>query len=173
MTNGHEEIIELHSDIIETPLIFRPMTEADIDQVFELEQQCFPTPWPRKSFEIELQNAFSFCYTLSDGAKIVAYLIYWQVVDEIHIANIAVVDTLRGKGIATWMMKQVLQKARKNGCQVSYLEVRRSNAAAIHIYKKLGFEIVGVRKNYYSEQNEDALLMSCPLRQLNYEMESL
>lgn len=140
----------------------RGMNIRDLDRILELEEKTFPSPWSRAAFLNELlANEFSQSWVALDSQnKIVAYLVAWHIVDEIHIANIAVDPRVRRLGLGEWMMKVLLEEAKERGISIAHLEVRVSNEAAINLYKKLGFEIVGRRKNYYKEEQEDAILMS-------------
>lgn len=143
----------------------RGMTIRDLDRVLQLEEKVFPSPWSREAFLNELlANEFSQAWVAIDSQnKVVAYLIAWHIVDEIHIANIAVDPHVRRQGLAEWMMKVLLDEAKERDISIAHLEVRVTNEAAIRLYKKLGFEIVGRRKNYYKEEQEDAILMSLVL----------
>ena len=152
----------------------RPMRIKDVDTVCKLESDIFPSPWSKNAFETELlTNTFSESWVMEKENHIVAYVIIWKVLDEIHIANIAVSLEYRGRGIAFWIMQKLLNDACHNGATRCDLEVRKSNKAAINLYKKLNFKIVGLRKNYYQSENEDALLMSCELKEQIQKMDIL
>jgi len=141
-------------------LAFRWMTLEDVDAVFELERLAFPTPWPRDAFVNELtinQNA-KYVVALSDG-QVAAYCGMWIVLDEAHITNIAVHPSFRGRKIGERLMRQMMGLAYLLGARSMTLEVRPSNTAARNMYAKLGFAEHGRRKQYYSDNNEDAIIM--------------
>jgi [ribosomal protein S18]-alanine N-acetyltransferase len=141
----------------------RPMLASDIDEVHALEKEIFFTPWSRHSFEVEVQLPFSHSYVVQAKEGIAAYIVAWLVEDELHITNVAVNSAFRRKGLASKMLNHVLDIAIKSKCKQVNLEVRKSNEEAIRIYQKLGFQIIGVRKNYYTAEQEDALVMSLKL----------
>ena len=141
-------------------LEIRSMQWEDIEQVYQLEKKIFISPWSRALFEAELLQQHSYNLVAANENTIVAYTIIWLFVDELHIANLAVKDTWRGCGIATWMMNVIFHIAHENQIKIMHLEVRKSNEPAIKLYKNFGFEIVGCRKNYYEKEKEDAILMS-------------
>ncbi len=145
-------------------LTLRPLMASDLDQICEMERAIFSSPWTRLSFEKEINSRFSHSFVVVDE-KIIAYIITWIIRDELHIANVAVDIDYRRYGIATRLLNFVMEKARKSGCRFVLLEVRKSNRHAIKLYKQLGFKIDGVRKGYYEQQNEDALLMSVEMDQ--------
>jgi len=138
----------------------RPMLWEDIEQVYQLEKRIFAAPWSRASFEAELLNRYSYSLVVTNENVVVGYAVIWIFVDELHIANLAVKENWRGCGIASWLMNIIFSIAHENQIKIMHLEVRKSNEAAINLYKKFGFEIVGCRKNYYEKEKEDAILMS-------------
>ncbi len=146
----------------------RKMEAQDIEQVWQLERSIFPSPWSLESFYLELKNRhISHPYVIEHRQKVVAYMIYWRIGTEIHIANIAVHKSHRRQRLALSMLRYLLKTAMEHPIKNIYLEVRKSNRAAILLYKKLGFQITGIRKNYYQAENEDALLMSCQMENIN------
>ena len=138
------------------------MHEADLDQIMTIETDSFSLPWSRKSFEVELKKEFCFSIVALANTKVVGYLIMWLVADEIHIANIAVHCEWRRQGIAEMLMRIAIQNS--HGFSWMGLEVRRTNRAARALYTKLDFIEVGVRKNYYQVEGEDAILMAKVLK---------
>ncbi len=144
------------------------MSCEDLDAVCRIEKLSFPTPWPRSLFVEELKNPLSHSYTASvekDHRRIVVgYIIYWVVLDEAHIINVAVHPDYRGKGIGKGLVSFVIETCRGLGLERIFLEVRRSNLIARRLYRKLGFEVIGVRKGYYSDTKEDAIVMSLRLK---------
>ncbi len=146
----------------------RPMGEDDLDSVLAIEGGSFETPWTRTHFRDELKNADLSVPRLAlfDG-QVVGYTVTWIIVDECHLANIAVHPDFRGLGIGRVLLEDVLELARDRSCGKVCLEVRRSNKTAIRLYESFGFRVVGVRKNYYHDgflRNEDAILMDLALK---------
>lgn len=144
----------------------RPMTLADLNQVEAIDAVSFPTPWPRDAFLYELKrNRGSLTWVAEwvhpEGeAEVIASIVIWLVLDETHIATLAVKPGFRQRGIANKLLAESLIECAKRGAQRATLEVRASNQAAQKLYQKFGFEVVGLRKNYYKDTNEDALLMT-------------
>jgi ribosomal-protein-alanine N-acetyltransferase len=142
------------------------MTLADLDQVELIDQVSFPTPWPRKAFHYELvENRNALCWVAewidTDQTPIlVASIVIWLVLDEAHIGTLAVRPGYRQRGIAQRLLAQALLESAHSGATHALLEVRVSNHAAQRLYRKFGFTMVGVRKNYYQDTHEDALLMT-------------
>lgn len=146
----------------------RRMQPEDIAEVHTLEEQIFPTPWSLSSYQFEVEkNAASKPWVLEaqdeHGKHVIAgYIVPWLLVDEVHIANIAVAPQFRRLGLARKMLRHSLIKAAQDGAISASLEVRASNNAAQALYRELGFIEVGRRKNYYHNNGEDALLMLLP-----------
>ncbi len=135
----------------------RRLKERDIARLSELEKELFSDPWPERSFRNELKNSkISFSYVLEDDNQIIAYLIAWCYAGEVHIGNIAVDKTFRRRGLAERLLKHLFQEC--GDYEEAFLEVRESNRAAVALYLKMGFEILGVRRSYYSD-GENALIM--------------
>jgi len=139
------------------PYHIRPMENRDIAPITELEKQLFNDPWPQRSFENELKNRkISFSFVLENENRIIAYLISWCYAGELHIGNIAVDNAFRRKGLAQRLLRHIFQVC--DNYKEAFLEVRESNRAAIALYLKLGFEVLAVRRAYYSD-GENALIM--------------
>lgn len=139
---------------------YRPMTFTDMDEICELENLSFTIPWSRESFLHELtRNAFAK-YTVADVNGIArGYCGMWIVLDEAHITNVAVHPDWRGKSLGEGLMCEMMGLARKAGAEKMTLEVRMSNRVARKLYEKLGFHEEGIRKGYYSDNMEDAIIM--------------
>lgn len=137
----------------------RPMQEADLNQVMKIEVVAFPTPWSRQSYEGELVNQFASYYVIETDGKIVAYAGIWCVFEEAHITNVAVAPEYRRQGYGRLLMDKLLERAKEKGSQRVFLEVRPSNLAAINLYRGFGFLPGGVRRGYYTDNQEDALLL--------------
>jgi ribosomal-protein-alanine N-acetyltransferase len=143
------------------PYVLRRMSLMDLDRVYAMEKDIFPTPWPQRAFKEEMLNeSFSIPLVVEHLGKVVGYSVSWIVVDELHIGNVAIVPEHRRRGVSETMLMKLLRMAAKAGLRVAHLEVRRSNHSAIALYQKLGFEVVGIRKGYYDNNKEDALLMT-------------
>jgi [ribosomal protein S18]-alanine N-acetyltransferase len=143
-----------------TPLI-RRMRLEDIPAVHEIDMLSFSLPWPERSFRFELtQNPASRSWIAEVDGKIAAMLVLWFVIDEAHIATIAVHPDFRRQGIGEQILLTALRAVKEEGARRAFLEVRAGNAAALAMYKKYGFEFSGVRPRYYKDNNEDALLMN-------------
>jgi ribosomal-protein-alanine N-acetyltransferase len=141
----------------------QPMYPEDLEQVLAIERVSFPRPWNRSSFLSELDRPPAVCLVLRDGAMIAGYLVFWLIDIEIHMLNIAIRPEMRGKGLGLFLLKYMLDYGRETGAQKVYLEVRPSNLTAQKLYRRAGFVLSGRRKNYYAEEGEDALLMTCML----------
>ncbi len=150
----------------EAPVFIRRMREEDLPEVLAIERICFSNPWSRETFQGEIQNrAISFPLVVihREEKRIVGYVVFWQVGDEAQINNVAVHPDYRGRGYGELAMRYVLERLRENRVHFVSLEVRVSNQPAISLYRKLGFTILGVRKNYYTRPDEDAYVMGLML----------
>jgi ribosomal-protein-alanine N-acetyltransferase len=137
------------------------MTLVDVPTVHEIDLLSFSLPWPERSFRFELtENQISRGWVAEVEGKIAAMLVLWFIVDEAHIATIAVHPDFRRQGIGEQILLHALRAARNEGAQRAFLEVRAGNVAAQAMYQKYGFEVAGVRPGYYKDNNEDALLMN-------------
>lgn len=140
----------------------RPMVMTDVDGVMAVEHDSFLTPWSRSAFEEELaQNRLARYIVAEENGMIVGYAGTWLVINEAHVTNVAVSSQRRREGIGRMLMQKLMELARENGMESMTLEVRVSNAAARHLYDQMGFVAAGIRKNYYSETKEDALILWC------------
>ncbi len=142
------------------PYLIRRMTPEDCEQVYTIEKNTFARPWTLKDFEHEMKEnpAARYLVAESDGV-IIAYAGIWIILDESHITNIAVSKEFRGMGIGKHITGKLLQYASNLGSRYTTLEVRKSNLTAQNLYRSLGFEKVGIRKKYYEDNGEDALIM--------------
>lgn len=142
-----------------TPVI-RKMVEEDIDKLLEIEKLCFATPWTRDSFLHELyENPYAVYYVMELDDKIIGYCGVWLVIDEAHITNIAIVPECRGNKFGNELFSHVLEQAKRSGAIQLSLEVRVSNVVAQKMYRKYGLIPGGIRKRYYTDNQEDALVM--------------
>ena len=144
-----------------TLLIERVSSDEDLDAVASLEAASFINPWTREMLARELsQNELARVYVVRmPGERVAAFCACWIIVDELHINTIAVREDLRRRGLATALMHHVLDDAQHQGASRATLEVRRSNEAAQRLYEALGFRLAGVRPGYYTQPDEDALIL--------------
>ncbi len=146
-------------------LRIRRMQSEDLPQVFELDRNSFSLPWPERSFRFELENnEVSRCWVAellpeSGAPLLVAMIVVWMIADEVHVATLAVSPEYRRQKIAQRLLAHTLIDAYHSGANSSFLEVRRSNQAAITLYQRFGYREVAVRRNYYKDNQEDAILM--------------
>ena len=134
------------------------MKLSDLDEVMELENDLFKSDsWPRSSYEYELkENDLSRMYVEKVDGKIVSYGGLWFLFENMDITTIGTNALYQNQGYGQKMLEHLLKVGKENGCEFAHLEVRVSNQKAINLYKKNGFEVIRVRKGYYSDNNEDA-----------------
>ena len=139
----------------------RLSTSADLDGVLAIEDASFNNPTTRDWYEAELKRPeVCYIYVLrTPECPVAAFCAFWKVEDQIHINNLAVRPELRGQGLASRLLTTVMAESAAMGADSATLEVRRSNAPALHLYAKAGFTEVGVRRNYYTQPVEDALVL--------------
>lgn len=138
----------------------RPMRDADIDQVLEVERQSFSVPWSRQAFEMELRdNDLAYYLVAEDVGRVVGYGGMWLVIDEAHVTNIALLPAYRGRRLGEKLLQALMDVAAAAGARRMTLEVRESNIIAQRLYTRLGFVVQGRRRGYYSDMGEDALVM--------------
>ena len=138
----------------------RLMEERDLDAIMEVEKQCFTVPWSREAFYNELhQNRFAHYLILEEDDNVIGYCGAWLVVDEAHITNIAVLPAYQGRGLGKVLLSSMIEECKLRAIERMTLEVRESNLVAQSLYKKLGFVEGAIRKNYYSDNQEDAIVM--------------
>ncbi len=138
----------------------RPMKSEDIDEVLKIERLCFSTPWSYQAFKSEIEGNHCARYVVAEReGHVIGYGGMWIILDEAHITNVAVHPHYRGKGIGEALMKALINTAAQLKITSMTLEVRVSNKIAQNLYEKLGFMGVGVRKGYYTDNGEDALIM--------------
>lgn len=143
----------------------RRMTPADLTRVAEIDAVSFSLPWPKSSFEYELRNPVSRLWVIeaekSDSSTAIAGMIcMWVIENEGHIATFAILPEYRRMGFGGRLLAHALLEAAGEGVELVYLEVRRGNQAAIALYGEFGFKTTGIRAGYYSDNHEDALMMT-------------
>jgi len=146
---------------------FRRMREADIPRVMEIERAAFSHPWSEDLVRRELSHEFSTVLLATsaraEGETVLGFVVTWLVHDELHVLNVAVAPEARRRGVAGALLDEAEAQAGARGARVAMLEVRRSNAPAIGLYRARGYRDVAVRPRYYAEDGEDALVMDKPL----------
>jgi len=150
-------------DCIQNGQILQTMIPDDLEEVLSVEQSSFQSPWTRNMFIQELSSPIARNLTLwvtTGKSRVLAgYMIFWIVAKEVHLQKIAIRPEFRRRNVATCLMRALMHSAREEQCRTVFLEVRRSNAAAIKLYEKFGLVIKCMRRSYYSEEGEDALTM--------------
>ena len=138
----------------------RPLTTADLPAVVELERQCFPNPWPLSAFRRELADVATSYYTVTiDEGRLVGYLGARVIQDEAHITTLGVDPGCRGRGLAKHLLLDLIDHGLSRGVVRLTLEVRDSNWAARKLYETLGFIDIALRRKYYQDPVEDAVIM--------------
>jgi len=137
----------------------RALRLADLTEVEAIERRAYPTPWSRSMFASELGKPTSVCLGAFEGGQLVGYVVNSRYVDAWHVMNVAVDPDYQGRGIATRLLERLFELTSEDGRDGYTLEVRVSNAVAIQLYEKLGFEARGLRRGYYTDNREDALIM--------------
>lgn len=141
-------------------VIIRQATVDDVDDIYEIERLCFSEPWSRDSMVYELsENPRAFYIAAELDGKVVGYAGLWWIGDEGHITNVAVKPGYRNRHIGNGIIQVLIDFTVQEGIMHHTLEVRRSNDPAINLYKKFGFVVEGIRKEYYANNKEDALIM--------------
>jgi [ribosomal protein S18]-alanine N-acetyltransferase len=141
-------------------LTFRYMELKDIDDVLKVEHESFTAPWSQEAFINELMNnRFAVYLVIEEDDRVIGYCGVWVIVDEAHVTNIAILPEYRGKKLGEALLKKVIEVTKKLGAEKMTLEVRVSNYVAQGLYRKLGFKDGAIRKGYYTDNHEDALVM--------------
>ncbi len=141
------------------PTAARPLTAADLPRVAEIERATFADPWSQRAFEETIARPGVTAYALDDAGRLAGYALCSLAADEGEILNIAVATEARGRGAGLVLMRAMLAGLRAGGARQVFLEVRRSNEAAIALYRRVGFRDLATRRAYYSRPREDALTM--------------
>ena len=137
----------------------RPLEPVDLAAIEVIEQQAYPTPWSRSMFASELAKPTSICLGAFDGADLVGYVINSRYVDAWHVMNVAVDPEFQRRGIASRLLERLFELTADDDGRGYTLEVRVSNKEAIKLYEKHGFDRHGIRRGYYTDNREDALIM--------------
>jgi ribosomal-protein-alanine N-acetyltransferase len=139
------------------------MREGDLRQVLHIERRSFTLPWSAATFRGLLRRRSAALLVAERVDKVLAYAVLWFAADEAELGDLAVLPEARGVGVGRWLLEHAVAEARQRGASQIFLEVRESNVAARHMYERAGFEVVGLRGDYYTEPVEDAVLMMRPL----------
>jgi len=147
---------------MQTAVTIEPLSSpADLDAIVAIERASFTNPWTREMYLAELENhGISYCFLArNERGTVVGFCAFWRVLDDLHINNVAVAPSFRDAGVGTALLREVLREGARLGARRATLEVRRSNEAARRLYERLGFSLAGVRRAYYSNPVEDALVL--------------
>lgn len=149
--------------MLEDGIAFRPMTEADIEQVLKVEYAAYSHPWTRGIFLDGLKSYH--CWLMFDGSQQVGHGVVQLILDEAHLLNLTVKPQSQGQGLGRRLLEHLMQQALSLGARECYLEVRDSNVAAYRLYERYGFNEIGRRRDYYPavDGREDAVVMACTL----------
>ena len=158
--------MEDNTKLIVDDIKIEEMTTEDIDEVFEVEKNCFEDYWSKESFRKELSNEVARYIVAKLNGKIVGYVGIWLILDEGHINNVAVHSDYRGKKIGDKLIKGIVDLCKDNNIASMTLEVRASNKIAQNLYRKYVFKMGGIRKEYYSDNKEDAIIMWNQLKEV-------
>ncbi|MCX5808756.1 MAG: ribosomal protein S18-alanine N-acetyltransferase [Proteobacteria bacterium] len=145
--------------------IIREMREDDLIDILEIENRSFISPWMRRTFEETIESPISTNSVIEINSEILGYIMLYSVEDEAHIMNLAVHPDYRGRGYASKLITRTVSCFVGKNVSEFFLEVREGNINAQRLYTKFGFKGIGKRKRYYTETNEDALLMKLSLHQ--------
>ncbi len=141
----------------------RPMTHDDLDRVAAIEAATFPNPWPLEALAYELEkNPFCASFVVEHAGEVAGYAFVWVIYDQAHLINIAVSGESRGQGLGEALLVHVLRHASGQGAAQVHLEVREGNAAAVGLYERYGFQVIGRADRYYSD-GTPALFMEASL----------
>jgi len=134
---------------------------SDVDAIWEIEKICFAVPWSLEMLHSDIVDSIVADYFVAkdEQGRILGFCGMYDVAEEAHVTNIAVMPQYRGRGIAGQLVAAMIKNAEAHGCQAITLEVRVGNEAAIRLYRKYGFVTEGIRKHYYSDNGEDAFIM--------------
>lgn len=141
-------------------LEIRKMTSSNIEEIANLEKECFSSPWSEDGLKNELDNNFARFFVAFSGGKIAGYIGSHNVLGEVYITNVAVFPEFRRNGVGKALVEFLVDEMKAENAEFVTLEVRKSNFSAISLYEKCGFGKVGERKNFYEKPIEDAILMT-------------
>ncbi len=142
-------------------ILIREMSPSDLSEVSAIEYSCFTTPWNIRSFEYEMDHKDTIMKVAVLNNQIIGYVCIRTILDVTHVLNLAVLPEFRRKGIGSMLLNEALKelKQSKKDINLITLEVRESNTAAIKLYEKCGFRVIGKRVGYYQKPHENAVIM--------------
>ena len=140
-------------------IFLEPLKKSHIEGIIRIESLCFSVPWSKEAFLQELNNEIAYYLVAIDHGQVLGYGGMWIILDEAHITNVAVTPMRQREGIAKDIVEGLIKRADEFNVLAMTLEVRMSNQTAIDLYKKFHFEEAGIRKGYYENNNENALIM--------------
>jgi ribosomal-protein-alanine N-acetyltransferase len=140
-------------------VILRAMRQSDIPEVVYIENRSFRVPWSKRTFKSLLRQPHAALFVAETGESVVGYAAIWFVADEAELGDLAVHPDHRGRGIGSRLLTTSLEEARRRSIRAVFLEVRAGNEHAKRLYERSGFEVVNVRRGYYAQPVEDALVM--------------
>ena len=141
--------------------IHRLASDSEIDEMMAVEHEAFTNPWTRDMYLAECANpeVSYFFLAREPSGRLVGFCAFWRILDELHINNLAVLPPYRRQGVASALLDRVLAEGHSLGAAHATLEVRQSNEAAVRLYEACGFRVAGVRRQYYTKPDEDALIL--------------
>jgi len=151
----------------------RDAVPGDLDDIMLIETASFPSPWSRQTFEQEIDRDWAGVWVVEPSEPvpraplIAAFLDFWCVLDEVHVLNLSTHPAYRRRGYARYLMQRLLSEIRLMGGGIVTLEVRTANRPARNLYSSLGFEITGIRKRYYKDTGEDAVVMLARIKSIS------
>jgi len=141
------------------------MGPSDLDGVMAIEEVSFPTPWSREMFLEDFPRDFSeSLVAVGAGDEVLGYAVCWTLVGESHLLNLAVHPARQGQGIGRALLSECIRRAARAGATLIFLEVRAGNEAAQRLYRSMGFAFRGIRKGYYTDTGEDAVILDREVR---------
>jgi len=150
----------------EGPISIRRASPADLDAIMRIEEASFAEPWPRQAMLDEIaKHSWSVVVVATIRGEIAGFAVYWIVADERHLQNVATAAPFRRSGVGRALVCHVVEEAKRGGAQFVVLEVRASNAAAKGLYAGFEFQSIGVRRGYYQDNGEDAIVMVRALKE--------
>ena len=145
--------------MVQVLIEIRRLQLQHLNEIEEIERRSYPTPWSRSMFASELAKPSSICLGAFEGDRLSGYLIISRYVDAWHVMNVAIAPGHRRRGIATTLLERLFELTAGRGRRGYTLEVRVSNGEAVSLYERLGFKARGIRRGYYTDNREDALIM--------------
>lgn len=157
--------VEAGDDAVRDDIVIEPMRASHVPDVAAIEARTFDSPWTEGMFRQEVSDTYlSRPWVAVENGRVVGYVISWFLREEVHLLNIAIDGTRRGRGYGRRMMQHLIDEAMRGGRELITLEVRESNTPARRLYDSFGFRVIGRRREYYQDNREDAVVMLLDLR---------